>query len=178
MLLYALFDPTFLQAWQNMALFSHEYSSHSLFLYHELQNDAFPHCTGGYLFRYTWAGSVLPRSPGTRGPPRGGVVSGDEDCCSGGGESGGSNLVSTTEGYVMSPSNHLLLSAVDAVLLAFSDGCFNHFRISVIIHRCVSLLWKHFGNDARTAAQRRRSRAPDTICFILYNIFRSLLFFE
>ena len=38
-LLYALFDPTFLQAWQNMALFSHEYSSHCLSLYHELQND-------------------------------------------------------------------------------------------------------------------------------------------
>ena len=92
---------------------------------------ALPHCTGGYLFRYTWTGSVLPWYPGTCGPQRGGVVSGDEDCCSGGegGESGGSKLVSTTEGNVMSPSDLLLLSAVDAVLLAFSYGCFNHFRI-------------------------------------------------
>ena len=99
------------------------------------------------MFRYTWAGSVLPWYPGTCGPQRGGVVSGDEDCCSGGegGESGGSKLVSTTEGNVMSPSDLLLRSAVDAVLLAFSDGCFNHFRINDYPQMCVTAveaLWK------------------------------------
>ena len=94
-------------------------------------------------------------NPGTCGPQKGGVVSDGEDCCSGGegGESGGSKLVSTTAGNVTSPSDLLLLSAVDAVVLVFGDGCFNHFRISMIIHRSVSLLWKHFGNDARAAEQ-------------------------
>ena len=53
--------------------------------------------------------------------------------------------MSTTEGNVMSPSDLLLLSAVDAVLLAFSDGCFNHFRINDYPQMCVTAveaLWK------------------------------------